>query len=216
MSDLRLRKVRDWLQTLGQPDRLSDAEYKTFMQYCTELFLSGKGDCLWRKDPKGTHKIVIPQERHIFLIASAHNNVGHYGFYATNALLVEQYWWPAMAQDIMWFILTCHFCQLRKMQQVSIHPIVATPAPLFSKVYMDTMHLTPFSGYKYIVQGRCLLTHWPEWEMLRKETTKSLAHFILNNIAYRWGTLLEIVTDNGAPFMKAMNYLLKNYHIKHI
>ena len=31
---------------------------------------------------------------------SAHNDVGHHGFYATHALLLERYWWPHMAQDI--------------------------------------------------------------------------------------------------------------------
>jgi len=90
------------------------------------------------------------------------------------------------------------------------------PAPLFSKVYMDTMHLTPSGGYKYIVQGRCSLTHWPEWEMLRTETAKTLAHFILYQIIYRWGTLQEIVTDNGPAFIKAVDYLAKKFHIKHI
>ena len=78
------------------------------------------------------------------------------------------------------------------------------------------MHLTPSGGYKYIVQARCSLTHWPEWEMLRKETAKSIALFILQNIIYRWGTLLEIVTDNGAPFVKALAYLSQHYHITHI
>ena len=121
-----------------------------------------------------------------------------------------------MSQDIAWFILTCRLCQLRKTQQVVIPPTVATPAPLFAKVYVDTMHLTPSSGYKYIVQGRCSLSHWPEWEMLQKESAKTLAHFILHNIIYRWGTLLEIVSDNGAPFVKALGYLSKHYHIKHI
>ena len=38
----------------------------------------------------------------------------------------------------------------------------------------------------------------------------------LHNIIYRWGTLLEIVSDNGAPFVKALGYLSKHYHIKHI
>ena len=52
--------------------------------------------------------------------------------------------------------------------------------------------------------------------MLRHESAKSLTRFILNNIIYRWGTLLEIVTDNGEPFVKAMDYLVKTYHIKHI
>ena len=213
-ADQKLESVQHWLTTLERPPLLSDSEFKTFMRYCTEfVVLDGR---LWRKDAKGHHKLVVAQERRLFLMSSAHNDVGHHGFYATNALLSERYWWPGMAQDIAWFILTCHLCQLRKTQQVSIPPIVATPAPLFAKVYMDTMHLTPSGGYKYIVQARCSLTHWPEWEMLRKETAKTIATFILRNIVYRWGTLLEIVTDNGAPFVKALGYLSKHYHITHI
>ena len=49
--------------------------------------------------------------------------------------------------------------------------------------------------------------------MLHKETAKTLAIFILRNIIYRWGTLLEIVSDNSAPFVKALTYLAKHYHI---
>ena len=157
--------------------------------------------------------MVIVQEQQLFLIASAHSDIGHHGFYATNALITEQYWWPFMAQDINWFILTCHLCQLRKTQQIVIPSTVAMPVPLFSKVYMDTMHMLTSAGYKYIVQGHCSLMHWPEWEMLRKETAKLIA---LHNIIYRWGTLLEIVTDNGVPFIKVLGYLEKYYHIKHI
>lgn len=213
-TDEKLIKVRTWLETLERPLGMTDSEYKTFMRYCTEFFLADQR--LWRKDNKGHHKVVVSPERRLFLISSAHNDVGHHGFYATNALLSERYWWPAMAQDISWFLLTCHICQLRKTQQISIPPIVAQPAPLFAKVYMDTMHLTPSGGFKYIVQARCSLTHWPEWEMLRKETAKTVAQFILKNLIYRWGTLLEIVTDNGSPFVKALTYLAKHYHITHI
>ena len=218
-ADERLYAVKTWHQTLEWPldlVELSDSEYKSFMRYCTEFFVAGDDNRLWRKDLKGNHKVVVSQERRLFLLISAHNDVGHHGFYATNALLSERYWWPAMAQDISWFVRTCHLCQLRKTQHVLIPPTVAMPAPLFSKVYMDTMHLTPSAGYKYIVQGRCSLTHWPEWEMLRNESAKSLARFILNNLIYRWGTLLEIVTDNGGPFVKAMDYLAKKFHIKHV
>ena len=213
-ADERLLKVQNWLETLERPEGMTDQEYDTFMRYCTEFFVLGNR--LWRKDTKKQHKIVVGQDKRLFLISSAHDDVGHRGFYATNSLLSDRYWWPMMAHDIAWFIRTCRLCQLRKTQQVSIPPVVATPAPLFSKVYMDTMHLTPSSGYKYIVQARCSLTHWPEWEMLRKESAKSLATFILHNLIYRWGTLLEIVTDNGAPFVKALGYLSKHYHFKHI
>ena len=212
-ADERLLKIQPWLDTLQRPDDLTDTEYKTFMRHCTEFFVSNNR--LWRKDPKGP-KTVIFQDRRLFLISAAHNDTGHHGFFATNALLAERYWWPHMAQDIAWYILTCHVCQVRKTQQVLIPPIVAMPAPLFSKVYMDTMHMPPSSGYKYIVQGRCSLIYWPEWAMLRAENAKSLANWILHDIIYRWGLLLEIVTDNGPAFLKALKYLEKHYHIKHI
>ena len=212
-ADSRLHQIRPWLETLQRPENLTDSEYKTFMRYCTEFFVSENR--LWRKDPKG-HKVVIFRDRRLFLISTAHNDVGHHGFFATHALISERYWWPHMSQDIAWFIRTCHMCQIRKTQQVLIPPIVAMPAPLFSKVYMDTMHMPPSSGYKYIVQGRCSLIYWPEWAMLQTENAKSLARWILHDIIYRWGLLLEIVTDNGPAFLKALKYLEKHYHIKHI
>ena len=121
-----------------------------------------------------------------------------------------------VASDGTGYMRTCHLCQLQKTQHVLIPPTVASPAPLFAKVYMDTMHLMPSSGYKYIVQAHCSLMHWPEWEMLHSENAKSLTNFILHNIIYRWGTLQEIVTDNSGPFIKAMEILTKQYHIKHI
>jgi Integrase zinc binding domain/RNase H-like domain found in reverse transcriptase len=213
-ADLRLDKVQKWLETLNRPEAMADTEYKTFMRYCTEFaVISGT---LWRKDPKGRHKKVVPQARRLFLITVAHDDVGHHGVYATTALLTERYWWPHMTQDIAWFILTCHICQVRKTKQSLIPPVVDVPAPLFSKVYMDTMHMPPSSGYKYIVQGRCSLIYWPEWARLQRENSKSLGEWILHDFIFRWGLLLEIVTDNGPAFLKALAYLEKRYHIKHI
>ena len=77
-----------------------------FMQYGMGFFISHRK--LWCKDLKGQHKQVIRKDHCLFLIRAAHNDVGHHGVYATNALISEQYWWPHMAQDIAWFVLTCH------------------------------------------------------------------------------------------------------------
>ena len=51
--------------------------------------------------------------------------------------------------------------------------------------------------------------------MLRKENGKSLGQWILQDIIYRWGLVLEIITDNEPAFLKALIYLEKYYHIKH-
>ena len=83
--------------------------------------------------------------------SSAHNDIRHHGVYTIIALLSKQYLWPGMGGDIAWYIGTCHVCQQQTTQQSYIPPIVAMPAPLFSKVYLDTMHMPSSSGYKYII-----------------------------------------------------------------
>jgi hypothetical protein len=213
-ADARTRLVQDWHVTLQRPEKMTDAEYDAFMRYCTEFFVDSER--LWRKDRKGEHKLVVSQDRRMFILASAHDDVGHHGYFATHAHIALRYWWPFMNNDIAWFIKTCHICQSRKTQNILIPPIVATPAPLFAKIYVDTMHMPPSGGYKYIIQGRCSVTHWPEFDMLRKETAQTIGEWLLKNFIYRWGTLSEIVSDNGAPFVKALEYLSKRYHIHHI
>jgi hypothetical protein len=86
--------------------------------------------------------------------------------------------------DIKWHIQTCHICQIQNTQQLLISPVVAMPAPLFSKVYMDTMYMPTSAGYRYITQGCCSLISWPEWAMLQKETRKSLGDDILQDIIH--------------------------------
>lgn len=52
--------------------------------------------------------------------------------------------------------------------------------------------------------------------MLRQESAKALADWIFQDILCRWGTLVEIVSDNGGPFVKANAILEEKYHIRHI
>ncbi len=121
-----------------------------------------------------------------------------------------------MGHDVAWYVRTCHICQLQQARQVSIPPIVAMPAPLFAKIYMDTMHLLRAGGFHYIVQGRCSLTHYLEFKMLQKETRQAIGDWIFQDILCRWGTLIEIVSDNGKPFIMALSYMEQKYHVKHI
>ncbi|KAI0063721.1 hypothetical protein BV25DRAFT_1783852, partial [Artomyces pyxidatus] len=106
-----------------------------------------------------------------------HDDVGHRGYYATRALISERFWWPHLSQDVKWFVSSCHLCQLRQTRNVRIPPVVATPAPLFAKIYVDTMHLPKAGGYKYIVQGRDSLTHYPDAFVAALEYLQKRYHF---------------------------------------
>ena len=81
---------------------------------------------------------------------------------------------------------------------------------------MDTMHLPHSGGFAFIVQGQCLLTGYPEFRMLHKETMQAIGDCIFQDVLCRWGALSEIVLDNSKPFIAALTYLKKKYHIKHI
>ena len=100
-------KVQQWLETL--PNAMMDTDYKMFMWYCTEFFTANNK--LWCKDPTGQHKLVITPAWCIFFLTMTHNDVGHHGVFATNALLAEQYWWLLMIKEVAWFVHTCHICQ---------------------------------------------------------------------------------------------------------
>ncbi|ETW75009.1 hypothetical protein HETIRDRAFT_456478 [Heterobasidion irregulare TC 32-1] len=136
-----------------------------------------------------------PPSSRITILTAAHDDVAHKGFYTTTALIAKCFWWPHMRQDISWFVQTCHLCQIHQTRNVLIPPTVTSPAPLFMKMYMDTMHMPTAGSFKYLVQGRCL---------------------IFEDILCRWGTLVEIVSDNGPAFVKALDQLVKKYHIRHI
>jgi hypothetical protein len=58
VDDSHLLKVSQWLQDLKQLDGLSNAEYATFVWYCTDFFVDDNQ--LWRKDTHSAHKLVIP------------------------------------------------------------------------------------------------------------------------------------------------------------
>jgi hypothetical protein len=52
--------------------------------------------------------------------------------------------------------------------------------------------------------------------MLRAETARMLGDLFYEDILCQWGSLCEIVTDNGPAYLKAMEYLSKHYHLNHI
>jgi len=52
--------------------------------------------------------------------------------------------------------------------------------------------------------------------MLRKETGQTIGDWLFEDVLCRWGGLTEIVSDNGAPLIKAIDYLAKKYCMHHI
>jgi hypothetical protein len=186
-----------------------------FLRYAHEFFLYDER--LWRRGPDGAHQLVIFDAfRRLSLLQQAHDALGHKGKFVTRRHLLLRFWWPHLDADVSWFDDTCHECQQRRTHHVTIPPTVAYPAPLFRKIYCDTMHMPPANKYKYIVQGRCSLTGWPEWRALRVENAEQIGRWLFEEVLCRWGGVEEIVTDNGPQFVAATTWLQSKYGIHQI
>ena len=132
-------------------------------------------------------------------------------------MLSERFWWPELERDVVWYIKSCHYCQERQKTLVQIPPVETHTPSVFQVVHADTIHMTPKSnGCKYIVHARCHLTSWPEARALQKENAESIGRWLFEDIICRWGCLVEIVTDNGPPFIKAVKWLADKYGIRGI
>ena len=172
---------------------------------------------LWKRHTQGRHQLVITQgSQRQSVTRDAHDKLSHKGFYSMLRALLNRFWWPSLADDVKWYLKTCHECQIRQTTKVQIPPTVATLAPLFRKAYVDTMLLPLASGLWYLVQARCSLTAWPEWRTLCTETGCTLGAFLFEEILCRWGAVEEIVTDNGTAYIAALNWLAERYGIRHI
>jgi hypothetical protein len=193
---------------------VSETDFQKFTKFASEIFLLD--DRLWRRDRHGRHKAFVLEGRRLELIRQVHDALGHKGIFAVRTHLLDRFWWPYLDHDVKWYVQSCHQCQVRQQRYYQIPPTVATPMSLFRKAYINTMFMPRARGFRYIVQAWCSLTSYPEFRMLRKETGAAIGAFIFEEILCRWGALEEIVTDNGKPFLEALNYLANRYGITHI
>jgi hypothetical protein len=212
-SEAEMMNIQHYLETLKKPLE-ANGDWEKFLRKARRFLVSnGK---LWRRNSNGRDQLFIPLSERPSIIRAVHDDLGHKGVYSTRRTILDRFWWPTLDRDVKWYINTCHQCQLRQTTKVHIPPVVPFPAPLFRKAYIDTMHMTPASGFTYIVQARCSLTAWPEWRALRTETGVTLGRFIFEDILCRWGAVEELVTDNGTAYIAALDWLASKYGINHI
>lgn len=213
--DSRLDSVWEYLTSLQRPEGLSDDQYTGFICYCLNFFVD-ESSHLWRKDVQGCHRLVIPKACQISVIRKCHDQMSHKGIWATTALIQERFWWPKLNGDVKWFLQTCHLCQLCQMEKLRIPPVVAEPLGLFTKCYIHMMEMPLSGGFKYLIHSHCLSSAYPKFHKLRRQTGDAIATWIFIDILCHWGALQEIITNNGTPFLKALDILAKRYGIHHI
>ena len=141
----------------------------------------------------------------------------HFGCVTSvRAKLVDRFWWPSLGQDVKYFVKTCHACQTRQTTQIVIPLSISQVPTLFQRIHIDTKTMPRAGGFRYIVYARCALSQYPEFRLLRNETGRAIGQFIFEDLLCRYGVCPEIVTNNGKPFVAALDYLKDRFGIQHI
>ena len=88
----------------------------------------------------------------------------------------------------------------RKLTYEPQTPVVSYGA--FEKWGIDAVGPLPTSrdGKEYIIMGVDYMTRWVEGVATRRVTAQIVAKFIFENICYRFGMPLEIISDRGPRF----------------
>lgn len=216
LQDDRLLHIRRWLKDPSlRFEALDDKEFLKIQRWGKQFFVD-QDDRLYRRGLDSAHRLVVDKSHRMYIMRAAHDHMAHRGFFATNALLEKRFWWPEMPKDVSWYVKTCEVCQHRQKTMLRIPPTVTHTPSIFQKIHIDTMHMPTSNGCKYLVQGRCSLTSWVEARALVKESTKSIAMWLFEDIITRWGCPEIIVTDNAGQFTKATAWLEHKYGIRGI
>ena len=105
-----------------------------FMQQVSHYWLDTKDGKLYRKSASGGNpQLVVRSEDRIRLLKACHNKMGHWSAYVMGRMLQQQFWWPEIEEDVIWYVKSCHLCQIRQRIVLETPPMV-THTPLIFHV----------------------------------------------------------------------------------
>ena len=142
-------------------------------------------------------KVIFPKEHRKEILTEMHEGIGHRGEWAVWEALRMRFYWSGMRSDLIGDIKSCHTCQLRSTKKMHIPIEPSQPTGLFQKVYLDVIKMPEAHGKNQIVAFRDDLSGTTEARAIASDNAKTLAKFFKEQIIYRYGTVAEMVTDNG-------------------
>ena len=213
-SDSLLHQIRNFLSSLTIPPFSSPRSRLNFLNKTKRYFL--KNDKMWKHSRDHPVQVILDPTRRIHILQLAHDNLGHRGTFPTAKTISLRFWWPTYIADTKQYVQSCHSCQIRSTTKLHIPPIVSTPTTVFTKVYLDIMLMPKAQGYRYIVAARDDLSGAAEGRKLKKASARAVSQFIFEELICRYGSITDIVTDNGPEVKAATEELLRRYNIQQI
>ncbi|MCG7877685.1 MAG: RNase H-like domain-containing protein [Candidatus Thiodiazotropha endolucinida] len=154
--------------------------------------------------------LVVPKCKCADLLRNFHDipTAGHLGSDKMLYRLKNSFYWPGMKEDVLRYCNSCDKCIARKTpSQPSRAPLkpyqVGEP---MEKIAMDILGPLPVSekGNRFILVLADCFTKWTEAYAIPNQESSTLVEVIVNEFICRFGTPLQILTDQGTNFQSKL------------
>ena len=145
-------------------------------------------------------RLFVPRHLKTYVVKQYHDQNGHMGVQKTFDSIRQKYYWPNLFKEINKYVSECTICQTRSLQKVK-QPLQETDIPPYpmAKLSLDLSgpYPTTLSGNRYIIAIVDWYSGWPEAFSVPDKTAETVADLIIDKIFPRFGSCLQLVTDNG-------------------
>ena len=207
-GDSALRPLLGWLEAGAKPEREEAASLSPETRNFELMELVDNVVYLNWVDPSGvpslSKKLVVPSGLRGQVLQSCHNNLfsAHLGVRKTVDKIRQRFHWPGLRRDVKQHIRSCAICTANKMPFRKFKAQLAdfrVGAPM-DRVALDLLGPVPMlnNGNCHILVLVDYFTRWVEAFPIPDQCAETVAHKMVCDFICRFGTLLEIHSDQGA------------------
>jgi hypothetical protein len=210
-----IRDILRFLTTLKVPATSSTKGRQRFLAQAARHYCQGSR--LYRRHASGNdQRVLMSRAERERVLQELHDGFGHRGEWAVWEAIRIRFYWPGIRKDVTRYVQSCHTCQLRSTKKMHVPVTVSQPVALFSKVYLDVMKMPEAQGKNWIVACQDDLSGASEGRALASDKARALASFFIEQIIFRYGTVGEVVTDNGPSLAGDFARMVNKYNIHQI
>ncbi|KAH7838736.1 hypothetical protein Vadar_030466 [Vaccinium darrowii] len=202
------------------PERANKKDRIALQRLASQYIICGGR--LYKRSYCGMHKLCIHGDDTKRVMEEIHEGIcGPHmsGLMMAKKILRQGYFWLTLETDCVQYVRRCHKCQvhanLMHVPPSELHTM-ATPWP-FSVWGIDVIgKITPSAsnGHKFILVAIDYFTKWVEAASYATLTAVQVAHFIKQNIIYRYGVPNAFVSDNGVHFKGRAAEVLEEFNVQ--
>ena len=152
--------------------------------------------------------IVVPRALTAQILRMAHDKLGHNGTHQTYTILKRLYYWKGLKPSVEKHIEMCYQCQRRNKQVVkyaTLHFDLATfPMQFISMDLIGEFHPPTNRNHRYALTVICMLTGYVFCVPLKTKTAEEVIQAYIDNIYFKFGGSLKMLSDNGTEFKNKM------------